>query len=70
MNKTIGWAAVGDDGRICTDWRGIQVGPTSWTEKFNIYAYPGPGLVRVEIRAVQEKKRMTGKAGKKRSGKK
>lgn len=70
MNKTIGWAAVGDDGRICTGWRSIQVGPLAWAEKFNIYAYPGPGLVRVEIRECREKERMTGKAGKKRSGKK
>lgn len=64
MKKTIGWAAVGQDGKIfATDEWGFG-------KNYAIYTNPEPGLVRVEIRECREKERMTGKAGKKRSGKK
>jgi hypothetical protein len=55
MKKTIGWAAVRQDG-------GIPV--SALYGYLSVYAYPSPGLVRVEIRECREKKRRTGKAGK------
>lgn len=64
MKKTIGWAAVGQDGEIVAGNSPLTF------DHFFIYRTSSPGLVRVEIRECREKERMTGKAGKKRSGKK